>query len=158
MIKIGDYNRLKIARELDFGLFLEDQSGEEVLLPNKYCPNDSKIGDEVNVFVYLDKSDRKVATTQIPKITLGKFGYLQVETVTDAGAFLYWGMDKHLYVPGVQQQKPMVEGQWYFVFLLQDETTDKLFGTSKVERYFEHDDLTVKVKDKVDLLVYEDAG
>lgn len=158
MIKIGRYNSLKIVKEADFGLYLGDSDGEEVLLPNRYCPVDYKIGDKIEVFVYLDKMDRTVATTKTPKITLHEFAYLRVESITNSGAFFDWGMDKHLYVPKNEQKERMEVGEFYFIFMLQDESTDKLYGTNKIERYIEHDNLDIKKGDKVDLLIYQDAG
>lgn len=158
MINIGNFNRLEVLKEVDFGLFLGDGSGMEVLLPNRYCPSDYSIGDKLNVFIYLDKTDRMVATNLIPKITLHEFAYLRVEEITEKGAFLDWGMPKHLFVPKREQKNNMEIGEYYFVYMLQDERTEKLYGTNRVERYIEHDDLTVKKGDKVDLTIYQNAG
>ncbi|QEN03975.1 GntR family transcriptional regulator [Thiospirochaeta perfilievii] len=158
MIKIGRYNNLKISRVVDMGLFLTDSENSEVLLPNKYCPIDYKVGDEINVFIHLDRSDRVVATNLSPKIKLYEFGFLRVESVTDAGAFLDWGMDKHLYLPKSESRDGVEVGQWHIVYMLQDDKTEKLYASRKVERYLQNDDLTVKEGEEVDLLIYQDAG
>lgn len=158
MITVGKYNNLQIAREVTMGLFLEDNSGEEVLLPNKYCPMDYEIGNDINVFVYLDKTDRKVATNIIPDITLYEFARLKVASVTDKGAFLEWGMEKHLYVPISEQRDPLEVDEWYVVYMLQDERTEKLYATKRCEKYLQNDDLTVNEGDEVDLLIYQNAG
>ena len=47
MIEIGRKNKLKILRQTSVGLYLGDVSGENVLLPNKYCPKNFKIEDEI---------------------------------------------------------------------------------------------------------------
>lgn len=158
MINIGKQNRLKIVRDSDIGLFLGDESGNEVLLPNKYCPPDSQIGDKLEVFIYTDKKNRMVATTNEPKIYLHEFAYMKVESKTESGIFLDWGIEKQLFVPKIEQKEFMEIGSWYFIYMLIDENTNKLYGTNKVERYIEHDDLSIKKGEKVDLLVYEDAG
>lgn len=158
MIKAGKYNNLKIVRDETIGLFLGDENGEEVLLPNRQCPLDYKLNDEIKVFVYIDRNDRKTATNINPKITLYTFAKLRVESITDKGAFLDWGMDKHLYVPISEQRIPMEMGEWHFIYMLQDERTEKLYGSRKVEKYLQNDDLTVKEGDEVDLLIYQNAG
>ena len=73
MIQIGKYNTLTILRETKIGLYLgnptEDPDGvHDILLPNKYVPNQFEIGDELTVFVYLDHEERPVATTLEPYI------------------------------------------------------------------------------------------
>ena len=73
MIEIGKYNELSILRHTSVGLYLGDDSGEDVLLPNKYCPEEYNIDDKINVFVYLDYEERKIATNIIPKIHLDEF-------------------------------------------------------------------------------------
>ncbi len=158
MIKIGKYNKLRIARETSVGLFLADQDNEEVLLPNKYCPMKFNLDDDIRVFVYMDKTDRKIATNIVPLITLYEFAKLRVDAVTDAGAFMDWGMEKHLYVPVSESREPMKEGEEYFIYMLRDEKNDRLYGTRRVEKYLDNDDITVEEGQKVDLQVYQDAG
>ncbi|MGL1893297.1 MAG: S1-like domain-containing RNA-binding protein [Spirochaetaceae bacterium] len=157
MIKTGKHNLLYILRSTDYGLFLGDDDGEEVLLPNRYCPKDFELDEEINVFVYIDKSERKIATTQKPKLELYEFARLRVESVTDAGAFMDWGMDKHLFVPASEQRTPMDVDKYYFIYMMKDPRTEKLYGTKRVERYLQNDEITVSEGEKVDLLVYQDA-
>ena len=54
-IQLGAYNLLKIVKEVDFGLYLDGGDEVEILLPNRYVPKDYKIGDELDVFLYLDQ-------------------------------------------------------------------------------------------------------
>ena len=63
MIKLGDYNTLKIVKSVDFGLYLDGGEEGEILLPQRYVTKDMKIGNEVTVFIYLDQEERPVATT-----------------------------------------------------------------------------------------------
>lgn len=157
-MKVGKYNKLTIIKDEKIGLILGDDDGNEVLLPNKQCPLDYKIDDKIEVFIFLDRDSKKIATNKEPKITLYTFAKLRVESVTEKGAFMEWGMDKHLYVPLTEQRIPMELGEWHFIYMMQDERTEKLYGSRKVERYLQNDDLTVKEGDEVELLVYQNAG
>lgn len=153
MIEIGRYNELTIMRQTSIGLYLGDESGEEVLLPNKYCPESFKIDDEIEVFIYLDNKERKIATNLIPKIILNEFALLQVTALTDVGAFMDWGMEKDLLVPFKEQIPKMEEGRWYVVYLDLDKKTDRLYASNRVEKYLRNEDLTLDERDEVELLV-----
>ncbi len=155
MIEIGRYNKLKILRQTSVGLYLGDVSGEDVLLPNKYCPKNFKIEDEIEVFVYRDHEGRKIATNLTPKIHLHEFALLQVTAVTDVGAFLDWGMEKELFVPFMEQKQKMKEGRWYIVYLDLDTKTDRLYASNKIDKHLENDILTIKEKEEVELLVLQ---
>lgn len=157
MIEIGKYNTLEILRLTTVGLFLGDEDGNDVLLPNKYCPEDFEIGDELEVFVYLDYAERKVATNLKPRILLHQFALLEVVDVTEHGAFLDWGLEKHLMVPFKEQRQKMQLGRWYVVYLNLDEQTDRLYATNKVEKHLSNEVLTVAQGDKVDLLVLSET-
>ncbi|EKD26086.1 MAG: hypothetical protein ACD_79C01375G0001, partial [uncultured bacterium] len=153
MIEVGKYNRLKILRETSVGLFLGDDSGEDVLLPNKYCPKSFMLNDEIDVFVYRDHEERKVATNLTPKIKLNEFALLKVTAVTDVGAFLDWGMEKELFVPFAEQSPKMEEGRRYIVYLNLDEKTDRLYASNKIEKYLQNDNLSIEEKEEVEILV-----
>lgn len=153
MIEIGKYNELKILRHTSVGLYLGDESGEDVLLPNKYCPESYELEDMIKVFVYLDYAERKVATDIIPKIHLDEFALLKVTAVENVGAFLDWGLEKELMVPFKEQRQKMEVGRWYVVYLDIDEETDRLFASNRVEKYIQNEVLTVEEGDEVELLV-----
>ena len=98
MIKVGEYNNLKVIREVDFGLYLDD-GAEGILLPKRFVPAGTKIGDEVKVFLYHDGEDRLIATTQKPTGILGDIVKLRTVSVTQHGAFLDNGLMKDLFLP-----------------------------------------------------------
>ncbi|MEO8733785.1 MAG: S1-like domain-containing RNA-binding protein, partial [Flavobacteriales bacterium] len=154
MIHTGQHQDLIILRNTSVGLFLGDGEEGEVLLPNKYCPPEHDQGTSLHVFVYRDSEDRQVATTLDPKIELNNFGLLRVNAVSGLGAFLDWGMEKDLLVPFKEQRKKLEEGRWYVVYMALDEQTDRLFGSTRLERYLDNAELTVKEGDAVDLLVH----
>lgn len=159
MISIGTFNTLKIARRTNVGLFLTDGS-QDVLLPKKYIPKISEIGDELEVFVYLDHEERPVATTLEPKIYLNEFSLLKVNYVNDFGAFMDWGLEKDLFVPFREQARKMSEGNYYIVYMYMDEKTNRLVGSSKLNQFLDNKNLTVSEGEEVDLIVSHitDAG
>lgn len=154
MIPVGKYSELEILRATDNGLYLKDPFGEEVLLPNKYCPEKFEFGDKIKVFVYLDHEARKVATTLTPKILLNEFALLQVKMVSDVGAFMDWGMEKDLFVPFSEQANPMEEGQWHVVQMALDPKTSRLLASSRIENKLDEKPNGIDIGQEVELLVY----
>ncbi len=153
MTEVGKYNTLKVIREVDFGVYLED-GAEGILLPKRFVPANTKTGDEVTVFLYHDGEDRLIATTQKPKGILGDIVKLRVVSVTPQGAFLDNGLMKDLFVPLSKQQHKMIPNGEYLVKIYLDEQTGRLAATEKIESYLSNEPLTVKELEIVDLLVY----
>lgn len=158
MIEIGKYNTLTILRDTKVGLFLgnptEDPDGiHDILLPNKYVPNQFELDDELTVFVYLDHEERPVATTLEPYILLNEFALLRVNYTNQIGAFMDWGMEKDILVPFKEQARPMEKGKRYLVYLYMDEKTNRLVASSKTNQFLNNDDLTVERGEEVDLIV-----
>ena len=161
MIANGEYHELKILRELPQGLYLGDGEGieeeDDILLPNKYCPEHFAIGDELQVFVYRDSEDRKIATDLDPKILLNQFAFLEVTAVESVGAFMDWGMEKDLLVPFREQRMPMEEGRWYIVYMELDEETDRLYASNKIEKRLSNDDMELAEGDQVSVILYHET-
>ena len=155
MMELGKMSKLSVLRQASVGLYLGDGSGEEVLLPNKYCSEEMESELEIEVFVYRDSEERKIATTQTPKIFLSEFALLQVTAVSKVGAFLDWGLDKDLMVPFREQRQKMEEGRWYIVYLDLDKKTDRLYASNKVAKFLQNDDLSVKEGEEVALIVLQ---
>lgn len=153
MIKVGDYNVLKVLREADFGFYLDD-GAEGVLLPKRFVPEGLKVGDEIKVFIYHDSEGRLIATTQHPKGVVGEIVKLKAVTVTNQGAFLDWGLMKDIFVPKSKQLGGMREGAEYLVKIYVDEQTGRVAATEKIEPFLSNENLTVKEMDIVDLVVY----
>lgn len=153
MIELGRINNLEILRDTSVGLFLGDEEGNDVLLPNKYVPTEYEIGEKIKVFCYLDYDERPVATTLEPDIMLGEFRLLQVAEVNEFGAFMQWGLEKHLLVPFREQRVKMKEGQWYVVHCYLDERSGRLVASNKLDRFLSNDTIDLKEWEKVDLVV-----
>ena len=152
MIELGNYNELEVLRDTSVGLFLGSTTGTEILLPNKYVPKTIDIGDMIKVFCYLDHEERPIATTLTPSVIRNKFGFLQVAEVNKIGAFMDWGLEKHLLVPFSEQRDKMKEGQWYVVRCYMDEVSFRLVGSNKIDKFLSNDKLTVRERQEVDLL------
>lgn len=136
MLKIGNYNTLKVAREVDFGVYLATDDDREILLPARYVPDNARPGDELRVFVYTDSEDRLIATTEPPYATVGEFAYLQVRDVNATGAFLDWGVaGKDLLVPFNEQRSRMKRGGVYLVYVYLDDASKRVAASSKIDRF-----------------------
>ncbi|MBO7190354.1 MAG: hypothetical protein J6U93_03460 [Alistipes sp.] len=155
MMKTGQIQTLKVSRISDFGLYLIDDEGAEVLLPNRFTRLDMKEGDEVEVFVYHDSEDRLVASTEQPLIKVGEVAALKVVDKSIHGAFLEWGLSgKHLFLPNRNQQGSVIAGQKTVVYMYVDERTGRCVATNKIKPFiYNEDPLTVNVGDEVEVLV-----
>lgn len=153
-LSLGRFNRLTIVRRAEQGLYLSG-GPEDILLPNRYVPDGAEIGDEIDVFVYLDNEERLIATTETPKAQVGDFAWLQVAWVNNFGAFLDWGLMKDLFVPFREQKMKMQKGKSYLVHLHIDPETYRIMASAKVERYLSTDFPPYHGGDEVDILVWQ---
>ncbi|NSL88707.1 RNA-binding protein [Chitinophaga sp. Mgbs1] len=153
MIKVGEFNLLRVKKEADFGVYLEGVD-QEILLPTRFVPEGTKVGDELKVFLYHDSENRLIATTQEPYGVVGDIVSLKAVSTTRQGAFLDWGLMKDLFVAQSQQLTRMVPGQEYLVKIYIDELTGRLAATEKLDRFLSNEQLTVQEKDLVDLIIY----
>lgn len=152
MIKVGEYNQLKISRQVDFGVYLDDGK-EGILLPKRFVPANVNVGDMIKVFLYHDSDDRLIATTLEPKGKAGEIVRLKAVSVTHQGAFLDNGLMKDLFVPRSKQLTQMYPGEEYLVKIYIDERTGRMTATEKIEQQLTNDPLTVKEMDMVNLTV-----
>jgi len=150
---IGQYAELKVAKLVDFGVFLEGEDEALILLPNQYVPAKTQIDDTIKVFIYRDSEDRIIATTLTPKAIAGEFAVMKVKSVTNIGAFLDWGLAKDLLVPFSEQRDKLQEGLSYLVFVYIDESTGRIVATAKIEKILKDVELSYNEGDEVDILV-----
>ncbi len=152
MANIGKLNKLKVAKEVDFGVYLDGEDLGEILLPRRYVPENCRPGDFVEVFIYLDSEDRLVATTDKPYAMVGDFALLKVDSVHSVGAFLDWGLPKDLFVPFKEQKEKMWEGKIYLVRVYLDERTNRIAASSRLHKFI-HKGGAYKEGQEVSLLV-----
>lgn len=156
IIQIGKFNKLEVLKRTDFGIYVGDDV-EEILMPNKFVPEGTEIGDKIDAFVYTDSEDRMIATTVKPKIMLHEFAFLKVNQMTSFGAFLEWGVEKDLLVPFKEQQTRMEEGKSYVVYMYLDEVTDRLVGSSHLNKFLEKDHIPLEEWQEVTVLISQET-
>lgn len=143
---------MKVDREVEFGVYLDDEK-DGILLPKRFVPDGTKPGDSLEVFLYHDSEDRLIATTQKPKGIVGDIVKLKAISTTPQGAFLDWGLMKDLFVPKSQQIAVMRPLGEYLVKIYRDEKTGRVAATERVEETLQNNELTVKEMEPVMLTV-----
>ena len=151
MIELGKIQTLKIAREKDFGVFLEDSEGASVLLPKKQVPNGKTIGDEIEAFIYKDSSDRLIATTKKPLMSVGEIAKVMVKDVTNIGAFVDIGLERDVLLPYHEMRYDIKKGDSVEVYLYVDHS-QRLAATMYTKK---HEDASVIKNDKIKSYFYE---
>lgn len=154
-MEIGKLNRLRVARMVDFGLYLVDNSGVEVLLPACYVDESMTVGSEVEVFVYRDSEDRIVATTERPKAMVNEVACLQVVATDRVGAFLDWGLKKDLLVPFREQKTNMKKGRYYPVYVFLDNASGRIVASAKIEKFLGNVIPRYKRGDRVEIMIWK---
>ena len=154
-IELGKFNTLRVVKEVDFGMYLDGGEEGEILLPTRYVPEDCKIGDFLNVFLYLDMDERLIATTLTPLVQVGQFACLEVSWVNQYGAFLNWGLMKDLFVPFSEQKMKMQVGRKYVVHAHLDEESYRIVASAKVERYLSKEKPEYTPEAEVNILIWQ---
>lgn len=152
MVQIGRMNTLTVMREADFGLYLEGGELGGILLPKKEIPEGVSVGDNLDVFIYLDTDDFVVATTRKPVVQVGEIAYLKVSEVNRIGAFLDWGMPKELLLPFAEQRGPLEVGQKVVVRVYLD-NSDRLAASTKLDKFLDKEPQGLRVGQAVNLFV-----
>ena len=155
MIKLGKYNELEIARQVEFGIYVTDGEGVEILMPQKYVPANAKVGDKIRCFVYQDSEARLIATTERPYAQVGEFASLEVKSVNQVGAFADWGTSKELLIPHSEQPKKMEEGHRYIVYIYIDDKSGRIVGTARLDKYLDNVPAPYENNQEVDVLVWK---
>lgn len=154
-IELGKFNQLEVVKEVDFGMYLDGGEEGEILLPTRYVPEDCKIGDMLNVFLYLDMDERLIATTLTPAVQVGQFACLEVSWVNEFGAFLDWGLMKDLFVPFREQKMKMQVGRKYVIHAHLDDESYRIVASAKVERYLSKDIPEYAPDEEVGILIWQ---
>ncbi len=176
MLRIGQFYELEVLRDTSSGLYLgipkaeeqegqaeeteEDDAEEGILLPGKFIPEGTQIGDLLRVFLYKDNENRIIATTQQPQGTVNQVALLTVNQVSGYGAFMDWGIDKDLFVPFKEQKRRMEEGEQHLIYIYEDLRTERLVGSANLHRFLDNEVLSVEEGQEVDIIIwdYTDLG
>ena len=151
-MKLGEKQVLTVVKKVEFGVYLGSEE-QRVLLPQKQVPAGVELGDPVEVFLYKDSSDRLIATTHEPKLTLNGLAVLEVVDTNRMGAFLDWGLEKDLFLPFKQQTAKVQKGDKCLVSLYVDKS-ERLCATMKVYHLLRTDS-PYKKDDKVQGIIYD---
>jgi len=154
MLTPGQYYTLTVGRNTDFGQFLIDDDGDEILLPNRYVTDEIQPGDPIEVFVYTDSEDRPVAITERPFLLVNQAAYLEAVDKTLHGAFFDWGVSaKNLFMPVRNMVTRVDIGKKYIVYMYVDTISNRLTATTKLNPFIRNEEITVEPGDEVDILV-----
>ena len=153
MAEVGKFNKLQVVKEVDFGVYLDGGELDTILLPQRYVPEGCEIGDWVEVFLYFDSEDLLIATTETPKVEVGRCEMLKVIDINNAGAFTDWGLPKDLLVPYSEQHKPMEVGYSYVVYVFHDQDSDRIAASTRLQDHLAEESVWIKPRQSVDLLI-----
>ncbi|WP_020680686.1 CvfB family protein [Marinobacterium rhizophilum] len=153
MVETGRYNSLRVIKEKEFGVYLDGENLGEILLPARYVPDNCKVGDVLDVFVYLDSEDYLIATTDKPLAQVGDFVLLRCADVTPVGAFLDWGLPKQLLVPFSEQPVRLQKDKSYLVHIYLDNITNRIVATTKLDRFLDKSPAQFTAGEAVDLTI-----
>ena len=153
MAQVGRFNKLEVVKEVDFGVYLDGAELGSILLPQRYMPEDCELGDWIDVFLYFDSEDLLIATTETPKVEVGRCEMLKVIDINNAGAFMDWGLPKDLLVPYSEQLKPMEVGYSYVVYVFHDQDSDRIAASTRLQDYLAEESVWIKPRQAVDLLI-----
>lgn len=109
-------NHLKVVRKTDLGYMVSDGK-EEILLHYKQALKELEVNEEVEVYAYTDKADRKTGTMKTPHLLMDQPGFVSVVNVLeDVGVFVDNGTPKDLliskdYLPYDKNQWPQVSDE-----------------------------------------------
>ncbi len=151
---LGLYSRLRVARFSEIGAWLENDS-DGILLPSSEVPLGTKIDDFLSVFVYKDSKARLTATLQKPAFTLNECAALKIADVNQYGAFTDWGVPNQLLIPFREQYRRLNTGETAVVRLYVDTKTDRLVGSTYVEKELQPAPSDLETNEPLDTLVYE---
>ncbi|KFZ38535.1 GntR family transcriptional regulator [Shewanella mangrovi] len=153
MVELGKTCRLAVVKQVEFGVYLNGGAFGQVLLPRKYVPEQCAIGDEIEVFLYLDSEDTPIATTRKPLAQVGEFAYLKTVATGSYGAFLDWGLDKDLLLPFAEQRQQAEEGRSYLVYVHVNRADDRIVASAKIDKFIDKTPANYRNGEQVSVIV-----
>jgi uncharacterized protein len=157
--ELGKMNKLEVIKQLDFGVYV--LAGDaEILIPKRYVPEGTEIGQFLDVFIYRDSEDRIIATSLVPKVMVDDYALLEVLETNKFGVFVDWGLPKDLFVPFQEQNGRMAVGKLYVIRPYIDPETDRIVGSARIERFLVKDTSQLQTGQAVAILPfkYTDLG
>jgi predicted RNA-binding protein (virulence factor B family) len=151
----GKVNKLEVVEKDEKGYKLQNEKGEDIFLPIEEVEEILEVGAAIDVFIYKDRT--RMISSKLPYLQVDEFAFLTVKYLTEAGAYVDWGLDKDLFVPKEEQMVEMKEGELYLIFLFEDEETGVIRGSQRVEDFVFHEEINIERGDEVSLLLYRES-
>ena len=151
----GKVNKLEIVAKDEKGYKLKDEKGNEIFLSIEEVEETLEIGASLDVFIYKDRT--QMIGSKLPYLQVDEFTFLTVKYLTEAGAYVDWGLEKDLFVPKEEQMDELKEGESYLIFLFEDEETGVIRGSQRVEDFVFHEEIDIARGDEVSLLLYRES-
>ncbi len=151
----GKVNKLEVVEKDEKGYKLQNEKGEDIFLPIEEVEEILEVGAAIDVFIYKDRT--RMISSKLPYLQVDEFAFLTVKYLTEAGAYVDWGLDKDLFVPKEEQMDEMKEGELYLIFLFEDEETGVIRGSQRVEDFVFHEEINIERGDEVSLLLYRES-
>ena len=156
MINVGQINSLEVVKQADFGVFLDAGEFGTVMLPKRFTPEGTEIGQTLEVFLYIDSDNQVAATTETPIAKVCEWGLMTVEGVNSIGAFVGWGVKgKDLLIPFSEQRGRLHEGQSILVYVYIDKASERIVGTTKFNKWLDNTPANYKTNQQVELIIAE---
>lgn len=156
MIKIGKFNRLKIINQFAKEFQLDAGDSKTIALPLQDAPKNSKVGDELNVFVYPNAKNELIASTKIPLAQVDDVAWLTVISESSAGAFLDWGLPKDILLPFPEQSQKVTVGRAYLVKIFLDED-NRVAASMLLDDFIQDESFYFKEGQQVDLMIADET-
>lgn len=157
IVELGQFNHLEVIKETSFGLFLDGDELGEILLPKQYVPEGTREGEFLKVFLYCDSEDRYVATTLNPLATVGEFSFMKVVDNSPIGTFVDWGLAKDLLIPFAEKTHKMIEGREYLVYVMVNKVSQRIIGSTRLEKFLSLPLPELEENEEVDLYIYRET-
>lgn len=114
----------------------------------------AEAGEKLHVFLYTDAQGKPVATTKVPLVQRGQCASLKVVDITNAGAFMDWGLSKNLLLPFAEQRRPLEIGRHESVLVYLD-NSGRLAATSRLDHHMPETADDFKPWQAVSLLIFQ---
>ncbi len=151
----GKVNNLKVVEKDEKGYKLQNEKAQEIFLPVEEVEEVLEVGATIDVFIYKDRT--RMISSKLPYVQLDEFAFLTVKYLTEAGAYVDWGLEKDLFVPKEEQMDELKEGESYLIFVFEDEETGVIRGSQRVEDFVFHEEINIARGDEVSLLLYRES-
>ncbi|WP_414981646.1 S1 RNA-binding domain-containing protein [Congregibacter sp.] len=152
--EIGRFHTLEVLEIGAHSAILDGGQWGRLPLERRQCPEVLEVGDQLEVFAYLEAEGRPAITTLKPAAQVGEVAWLEVVEINNLGAFVDWGLPKDLFVPFGEQQHPLKKGGHTLVKVYVD-NQGRLAGSTRIDHWINDSSNNFKQGQRVSLMVAE---